>query len=69
MLWMIFGAMHSIWLYSHAVFRNLKVDFLHKFSNPNGKKFLYFYLFLVGGETIYRTTKEEKRGTDMITTL
>ncbi|KAF3648632.1 NADH-ubiquinone oxidoreductase chain 4 [Capsicum annuum] len=51
-LGMILGAAYSLWLYNRAVFGNLKPDFLHKFSDPNGKEVFLFIPFLIGGVTI-----------------
>ncbi|MCD7448522.1 hypothetical protein HAX54_043452 [Datura stramonium] len=53
-LGMIFGAAYSLWLYNRAVSRNLKPDFLHKFSYPNGREVSIFIPFLVGGATSTR---------------
>ncbi|KAG8362744.1 hypothetical protein BUALT_BualtUnG0037500 [Buddleja alternifolia] len=39
-LGMILGAAYSLWLYNRAVSGNLKPDFLHKFSDPNGREVL-----------------------------
>ncbi|CAN4115640.1 unnamed protein product [Withania somnifera] len=51
-LGMILGAAYSLWLYNRAVSRNLKPDFLHKFSDPNGREVSIFIPFLVGGATV-----------------
>ncbi|CAK8575657.1 unnamed protein product [Lathyrus sativus] len=51
-LGMIFGAVYSLWLYNRVVSGNLKADFLHKFSNPNGREVSIFIPFLVGGATV-----------------
>ncbi|KAK8938135.1 NADH-ubiquinone oxidoreductase chain 4 [Platanthera guangdongensis] len=37
-LGMILGAAYSLWLYNRAVSGNFKPDFLHKFSDPNGRE-------------------------------
>nr|YP_010990212.1 NADH dehydrogenase subunit 4 [Pontederia crassipes]WOW96080.1 NADH dehydrogenase subunit 4 [Pontederia crassipes] len=47
-LGMILGAAYSLWLYNRAVSGNLKPDFLHKFSDPNGREVSIFLPFLVG---------------------
>ncbi|YP_008992353.1 NADH dehydrogenase subunit 4 (mitochondrion) [Salvia miltiorrhiza] len=47
-LGMILGAAYSLWLYNRAVSGNLKPDFLHKFSDPNGREVSIFIPFLVG---------------------
>ncbi|XP_039119212.1 LOW QUALITY PROTEIN: NADH-ubiquinone oxidoreductase chain 4-like [Dioscorea cayenensis subsp. rotundata] len=51
-LGMILGAAYSLWLYNRAVSGNLKPDFLHKFSDPNGREVSIFLPFLVGGATV-----------------
>lgn len=51
-LGMILGAAYSLWLYNRAVSGNLKPDFLHKFSDPNGREVSIFIPFLVGGATV-----------------
>ncbi|KAL4196816.1 hypothetical protein AMTRI_Chr04g248090 [Amborella trichopoda] len=51
-LGMILGAAYSLWLYNRAVSGNLKADFLHKFSDPNGREVPIFLLFLFGGATV-----------------
>ncbi|MQM23940.1 hypothetical protein Taro_057010, partial [Colocasia esculenta] len=51
-LGMILGAAYSLWLYNRAVSGNLKLDFFHKFSDPNGREISIFLPFLVGGATI-----------------
>ncbi|CAI8619481.1 unnamed protein product [Vicia faba] len=51
-LGMILGAAYSLWLYNRVVSRNLKADFLHKFSDPNGREVSIFIPFLVGGATV-----------------
>ncbi|KAJ0668344.1 putative NADH:ubiquinone reductase (H(+)-translocating) [Helianthus annuus] len=47
-LGMILGAAYSLWLYNRMVSRNLKPDFLHKFSDLNGREVFIFIPFLVG---------------------
>nr|YP_010890482.1 NADH dehydrogenase subunit 4 [Mammillaria huitzilopochtli]YP_010898511.1 NADH dehydrogenase subunit 4 [Selenicereus monacanthus]WBU13170.1 NADH dehydrogenase subunit 4 [Mammillaria huitzilopochtli]WHL55279.1 NADH dehydrogenase subunit 4 [Selenicereus monacanthus] len=47
-LGMILGAAYSLWLYNRVVSGNLKPDFLHKFSDPNGREVFIFIPFLVG---------------------
>ncbi|KAI3932786.1 hypothetical protein MKW92_036231 [Papaver armeniacum] len=47
-LGMILGAAYSLWLYNRAVSGNLKPDFLHKFSDPNGREVSIFIPFIVG---------------------
>nr|UOU95795.1 NADH dehydrogenase subunit 4 [Cucurbita maxima] len=47
-LGMILGAAYSLWLYNRVVSGNLKTDFLHKFSDPNGREVSIFIPFLVG---------------------
>ncbi|XP_074342541.1 NADH-ubiquinone oxidoreductase chain 4-like [Apium graveolens] len=44
----ILGAAYFLWLYNRAVSGNLKPDFLHKFSDPNGREVSVFIPFLVG---------------------
>ncbi|KAI3843218.1 hypothetical protein MKX03_009817 [Papaver bracteatum] len=44
-LGMILGAAYSLWLYNRAVSGNLKPDFLHKFSDPNGREVSIFIIF------------------------
>ncbi|YP_009543622.1 NADH dehydrogenase subunit 4 (mitochondrion) [Eucalyptus grandis] len=51
-LGMILGAAYSLWLYNRAVSGNLKPDFLHKFSDLNGREVSIFIPFLVGGATV-----------------
>ncbi|CAK8570630.1 unnamed protein product [Lathyrus sativus] len=51
-LGMILGAAYSLWLYNRVVSGNLKADFLHKFSDPNGREVSIFIPFLVGGATV-----------------
>lgn len=51
-LGMILGAAYSLWLYNRAVSGNLKADFLHQFSDPNGREVSIFIPFLVGGATV-----------------
>ena len=51
-LGMILGGAYSLWLYNRAVSGNLKPDFLHKFSDPNGREVFIFIPFLVGGATV-----------------
>lgn len=51
-LGMILGAAYSLWLYNLAVSGNLKADFLHQFSVPNGREVSIFIPFLVGGATV-----------------
>ncbi|WMV24502.1 hypothetical protein MTR67_017887 [Solanum verrucosum] len=48
---MILGATYYLCLYNRAVSGNLKPDFLHKFSDPNGREVSIFIPFLVGGAT------------------
>nr|BDI13118.1 hypothetical protein [Begonia coptidifolia] len=50
-LGMILGAAYSLWLYNRVVSGNLKPDFLHKFSDPNGREVSIFIPFFVGGAT------------------
>ncbi|KAH0446960.1 hypothetical protein IEQ34_024197 [Dendrobium chrysotoxum] len=45
-LGMILGAAYSLWLYNRAVSGNFKPDFLHKFSDPNGREVSIFLPFL-----------------------
>nr|QXE43982.1 NADH dehydrogenase subunit 4 [Gnetum montanum] len=47
-LGMILGAAYSLWLYNRVVFGNLKPNFLHKFSDPNGREVPIFLPFIVG---------------------
>nr|YP_010933780.1 NADH dehydrogenase subunit 4 [Bauhinia variegata]UHY40368.2 NADH dehydrogenase subunit 4 [Tylosema esculentum]WDE24848.1 NADH dehydrogenase subunit 4 [Tylosema esculentum]WKT13575.1 NADH dehydrogenase subunit 4 [Bauhinia variegata] len=47
-LGMILGAAYSLWLYNRVVSGNLKPDFLHKFSDPNGREVSIFIPFIVG---------------------
>ncbi|XP_058003568.1 NADH-ubiquinone oxidoreductase chain 4 [Hevea brasiliensis] len=47
-LGMILGAAYSLWLYNRVVSGNLKPDFLHKFSDSNGREVSIFIPFLVG---------------------
>jgi NADH-ubiquinone oxidoreductase chain 4 len=49
---MILGAAYSLWLYNRVVSGNLKPDFLHKFSDLNGREVSIFIPFLVGGATV-----------------
>lgn len=51
-LGMIFGGAYSLWLYNRVVSGNLKPDFLHKFSDPNGREVSIFIPFIVGGATV-----------------
>ncbi|KAK9006752.1 hypothetical protein V6N11_019086 [Hibiscus sabdariffa] len=51
-LGMILGAAYSLWLYNRVVSGNLKPDFLHKFSDSNGREVSIFIPFLVGGATV-----------------
>ncbi|KAL4035918.1 hypothetical protein IC575_004629 [Cucumis melo] len=51
-LGMILGVTYSLWLYNRVVFGNCKPDFLHKFSDPNGKEVSIFIPFLIRGATI-----------------
>ncbi|CAI0446785.1 unnamed protein product [Linum tenue] len=51
-LGMILGAAYSLWLYNRVVSGNLKPDFLHKFSDSNGREVSIFLPFLVGGATV-----------------
>nr|XP_019067279.1 uncharacterized protein LOC109119265 [Solanum lycopersicum] len=69
-LGMILGAAYSLWLYNRAVSGNLKPDFLHKFSDPNGKEVSIFIPFLVGGATgwgglLGETDRKKGRGATM----
>ena len=59
-LGMILGAAYSLWLYNRVVSGNLKPDFLHKFSDSNGREVSIFIPFLFGGATVRRTTKEKR---------
>ena len=59
-LGMILGAAYSLWLYNRVVSGNLKPDFLHKFSDSNGREVSIFIPFLVGGATVRWTTKEKR---------
>nr|AKJ25726.1 NADH dehydrogenase subunit 4 [Monsonia emarginata] len=45
---MILGAAYSLWLYNRVVSGNLKPDFLHKFSDLNGREVFIFLPFIVG---------------------
>ncbi|KAG4128357.1 hypothetical protein ERO13_D09G016300v2, partial [Gossypium hirsutum] len=45
-LGMILGAAYSLWLYNRVVAGNLKLDFLHKFSDSNGREVSIFIPFL-----------------------
>nr|YP_010424159.1 NADH dehydrogenase subunit 4 [Cotinus coggygria]USH58498.1 NADH dehydrogenase subunit 4 [Cotinus coggygria] len=47
-LGMILGAAYSLWLYNRVVSGNLKPDFLHKFSDSNGREVSIFIPFLFG---------------------
>uniref|UniRef100_UPI003002A3FE NADH dehydrogenase subunit 4 n=1 Tax=Limonia acidissima TaxID=159053 RepID=UPI003002A3FE len=47
-LGMILGAAYSLWLYNRVVSGNLKPDFLHKFSDLNGREVFIFIPFLFG---------------------
>nr|GEV14658.1 NADH dehydrogenase subunit 4, mitochondrial [Tanacetum cinerariifolium] len=47
-LGMILGMAYSLWLYNRVVSGNLKPDFLHKFSDLNGREVFIFIPFLVG---------------------
>lgn len=47
-LGMILGAAYSLWLYNRVVSGNCKPDFLHKFSDLNGREVSIFIPFLVG---------------------
>nr|YP_011021742.1 NADH dehydrogenase subunit 4 [Meniocus linifolius]WQM22041.1 NADH dehydrogenase subunit 4 [Meniocus linifolius] len=47
-LGMILGAAYSLWLYNRVVSGNCKPDFLHKFSDSNGREVSIFLPFLVG---------------------
>nr|YP_010035143.1 NADH dehydrogenase subunit 4 [Euonymus alatus]QOX10166.1 NADH dehydrogenase subunit 4 [Euonymus alatus] len=51
-LGMILGAAYSLWLYNRVVSGNLKPDFLHKFSDSNGREVSIFIPFIVGGATV-----------------
>ncbi|KAK7410282.1 hypothetical protein VNO78_00951 [Psophocarpus tetragonolobus] len=46
------GGESALWLYNRVVSGNLKADFLHKFSDPNGREVSIFIPFLVGGATV-----------------
>lgn len=59
-LGMILGAAYSLWLYNRVVSGNLKPDFLHKFSDSNGREVSIFIPFIVGGATVRWTSKEKK---------
>ncbi|CAL5196812.1 unnamed protein product [Lathyrus oleraceus] len=59
-LGMILGAEYSLCLYNSVITGNLKADFLHKFSDPNGREVSIFIPFLVGGATVRWTTKEKR---------
>nr|WRW54357.1 NADH dehydrogenase subunit 4 [Citrus maxima] len=48
-LGMILGAAYSLWLYNRVVSGNLKPDFLHKFSDLNGREVFIFIPFLLEG--------------------
>lgn len=47
-LGMILGAAYSLFLYNRVVSGNCKPDFLHKFSDLNGREVFFFLPFLVG---------------------
>jgi NADH-ubiquinone oxidoreductase chain 4 len=47
-LGMILGAAYSLWLYNRVVSGNLKPDFLHKFSDLNGREVFIFIPFIFG---------------------
>nr|BCT43285.1 NADH dehydrogenase subunit 4 [Musa coccinea] len=47
-LGMILGAAYSLFLYNRVVSGNLKQDFLHKFSDPNGREVCFLIPFIVG---------------------
>jgi NADH-ubiquinone oxidoreductase chain 4 len=47
-LGMILGAAYSLWLYNRVVSGNCKPDFLHKFSDLNGREVLIFLPLIVG---------------------
>ncbi|TXG46696.2 NADH dehydrogenase subunit 4 (mitochondrion) [Acer yangbiense] len=47
-LGMILGAAYSLWLYNRVVSGNLKPDFLHKFSDSNGREVSIFIPFIFG---------------------
>ncbi|WJX25909.1 NADH dehydrogenase subunit 4 [Trifolium repens] len=49
----IFRATYSLWLYNRVVSGNLKADFLHKFSDPNGREVSIFIPFIVGGASVH----------------
>ncbi|KAF3639205.1 hypothetical protein FXO38_22800 [Capsicum annuum] len=51
-LGMILGAAYSLWLYNRAVSGNLKPNFLHKFSDPNGREVSIFIPLFVRGATV-----------------
>ncbi|CAN6454898.1 unnamed protein product [Victoria cruziana] len=51
-LGMILGTAYSLWLYNRAVFGNCKPNFLHKFSDPNGREVPIFLPFIVGEATV-----------------
>ncbi|KAH0746372.1 hypothetical protein KY285_008029 [Solanum tuberosum] len=61
---MILDTTCSLWLHNRAVSGNLKPDFLHKFSDPNGKEVSIFIPFLVGGAT-GETDRKKRRGATM----
>ncbi|KAK4341410.1 hypothetical protein RND71_039911 [Anisodus tanguticus] len=52
-LGMILGMAYFLLLYNRAISGNLKLDFLHNFSNPNGREVSIFIHFLVGGATVH----------------
>nr|YP_010593548.1 NADH dehydrogenase subunit 4 [Taxus chinensis]YP_010726002.1 NADH dehydrogenase subunit 4 [Taxus wallichiana]WAI96658.1 NADH dehydrogenase subunit 4 [Taxus chinensis]WDY83723.1 NADH dehydrogenase subunit 4 [Taxus wallichiana] len=47
-LGMILGAAYPLWLYNRAVLGNVKPNFLHKFSDPNGREVTIFLPLIVG---------------------
>ncbi|PIA41046.1 hypothetical protein AQUCO_02300075v1 [Aquilegia coerulea] len=68
-LGMILGAAYSLWLYNRAVSGNLKPDFLHKFSDPNGREVSIFIPFLVGGATDFIVAKCYGLNAELLTLL
>lgn len=51
-LGMLLGAAYSLWVYNRSVSGNIKPDFLHKFSDPNGREVSIFIPCIVGGATV-----------------
>ncbi|CAN6587309.1 unnamed protein product [Malus baccata var. baccata] len=68
-LGMILGAAYSLWLYNRLVSGNLKADFLHKFSDPNGREVSIFIPFLVGGATVHFFAKCYGLNAELLTLL